>query len=85
MAEAIESQFEAIGHPKFVVHLTQVVLYNLLGGSHPNRNLFILHTLSNAGHNQRFLGRELDFGARSRWAQAMAAKCFHDPMNGLVL
>src|SRR5258708_4849852 len=84
-AAQIGREFQTIGNAQFVVDLTQIVLYHLLGRAYANRNFFILHALSDAGNNQRFLWRELHLGPGSRWAQTVASISFHNPMNGLVL
>src|ERR1700693_6405943 len=85
MAQAIKREFEPVGDAQLVIHLAQVVLHDLLGRAHANRNLFVLHALGDAGNDQGFLGRELDFGARSRGPQVVSAIGFHHPMDGLAL
>ena len=85
MAQAIEREFQTIGNAEFVIDFAQIILYYLFGGSYANGNFFVLHALRDARNDQRFLGRELNFRARSRGPQVVAAKGFHDPMNRLVL
>ncbi len=84
MAQAIEREFESVGDAQLVVYLAQVVLHDLLGRPYANGDFFVLHALGNTGNDQSFLGRKLDFGARSRGPQAMAAIGFHHPMDGLA-
>src|SRR5208282_425044 len=85
MAQAIEREFQAIGDTEFVIDLAEVVFYDLFGGAYPNRNLFVLHALGDAGNDQSFFWCELDFGARSGGTQIVTAEGFHHPLHGLVL
>ena len=51
IVQAKESQLKPVGYPQFVVDLAQIILYYLLGRTHPYGNLLILHTLGDAADN----------------------------------
>jgi len=85
MIQAVQRQFQAVSDAQFVVNLPQVILHNLLGGAHAQRDFFILHALRDAGNNQRLFGRELYLGSRSRRTRTLIAVCLHDPMDALAV
>jgi len=55
MVQAIEREFEAISDSQLVIYLTQIVLDHLLGRAYANGDLFVFHSLRNAGNDQGFL------------------------------
>lgn len=49
MAQAEEGKFESVGDTQLVINLAQIIFHDLFGRAYAYRNLFVLHSLRDAG------------------------------------
>ena len=60
-----QRQFQPVAHAGLVVNRPQIILDHLFGGLEPLRNLAVLASLHNEGHDPHFLGGQAIAHARS--------------------
>ena len=49
-----ECKFEAVGNPRLVINIAQIILDHLFGGAQAKPNLFVLATLHDQGNDLHF-------------------------------
>src|SRR6266566_8280510 len=64
VVQAVKRKLKAISDAELVINFAQIVLHHLLRGPDSRGNFFVLHSLSDAGNDQRLFGGKLDFRAR---------------------
>src|SRR6266478_10129789 len=85
MTQAVEREFQTVGDSQLVVNFAKIILDHLLGGAYPQGNLFVLHSLRNAGDDERFFGSERHFWTRPRRTHALRAIGLHHPGDSAAL